>query len=89
MALCAVVLACASWFMLIKSSLPDLYFTLSSKRGIPIKTCRLLEKCGLKVTKLRLDIDFFETCLKLDLCPPKFKLRDAKVNTVVLNKKIN
>ena len=85
----ALFLACASWFMSIKPSLPDLYHSAGSKRGIPVKSFRLLEKRGLKVTKLKLDVQYFEACLELNLCPPKFKLKDAKVNVAVLRDKIN
>ena len=46
-------------------------------------------KSGLKVTKLKLDVQYFETCLELGLCPPKFKVKDAKVvNERILNAQV-
>jgi len=87
--LAAVVLFLTNLFISVKSSLPELYHVVGSKRGIPVKNFRHVEKCGLKVTKLKLDVQYFETCLELDLCPPKFKLKDAKVKSPDLNKRIH
>ena len=43
------------------TSLPKLYFKISSKRGTPVKDLRQIERYGLKIVKLNLDIKFFET----------------------------
>ena len=84
----ALLFAIANWFIAIKPSLPDLYYNVSSKRGIPIKKFRYLEKRGLKATKLRLDVQYLETCLNMGLYPPMYRVKDTKVNTPVLNNKV-
>ena len=68
MLLCAFLALCHYF-----TSLPKLYFYLSSKRDIPVKELRRLEKAFIKITKLRLDIIYFERCLNLKICP-KFLL---------------
>ena len=85
----AYVLALSSWLLMLKPSLPQHYHRISSKRGIPVKHFRRLEKCGLKVTKLRLDVCYFESCIELQLCPPKYKLKDAKVRNLMCDKQLH
>ena len=52
---------------------------LDNKRGIPIKTLRCLEKSGLKVRKLCVDVKYLESCVELELCPPHLKVIDPKI----------
>ena len=58
-----------------------LYFRISSKRGTPVKDLRHIERYGLKIVKLKLDVKFFETCANLDICPQflKFKAPNLKI----------
>ena len=85
----SLLIAFTSLFIACKSSLPELYFNVCKKRGIPVKKFRHLEKCGLKVSKLKLDVNYFETCLNLDLCPPKYKLKDAKITEKALSSQLH
>ena len=85
----SLLLAFSSFFIAYKSSLPQLYHHVSKKRGIPVKSFRQLEKYGLKVSKLKLDVHYFETCLNLELCPPKYKLKDAKVTEKSLSAQLH
>ena len=85
----SLLVAFTSLFIASKSSLPQLYHHVCNKRGIPVKTFRHLEKCGLKVSKLKLDVQYFETCLSLDLCPPKYRLKDAKVSELALSTQLH
>ena len=62
-------LAVATVWILKISFLPKLYHALSSKRDVTIKLQRKLEKLGLKLVKLNLDVKYFETCIDLDICP--------------------
>ena len=87
--LTSLLLAFTSIFISYKSSLPELYYHVCKKRGIPVKTLRHLEKCGVRMSKLKLDVQYFETCLNLDLCPPKFRLKDAKVTEKALSSQIH
>ena len=61
------------------TSLPKLYFSISSKRGIQVKDLRQIEKFGQKIVKLRLDIKYFEICSNLNLCPEFLKFRPPKL----------
>ena len=63
-----------------KTSLPKLYFRMSSKRGTSIKNLRHIERYGLKRVKLKSDIKFFETCANLDIFPQflKFKVPTSR-----------
>ena len=60
-------------------SLPKLYFSISSNRGIRVKDLRLIEKFGQKIVKLRLDIKYFEICSNLNLCSEFLKFRPQKL----------
>ena len=85
----SILIAFTSLFITWKPSLPHLYYHVCKKRGIQVKTFRHLEKCGLKVSKLKLDVHYFETCLNLDLCPPKYKLKDTKVAEKALSTQLH
>ena len=63
------------------TSLPKLYFKISSKRGTPVKDVWQIGRYSLKKVKLKLDIKFFETCANLDICPQflKFKAPNLKI----------
>ena len=78
-------------------SLPKLYFSLNSKRNIPVKELRQLERLGQKVGKLRLDVKYFEQCRSLQICPEFLKFKVPKLEVyrslnnlfqIVLNKKL-
>ncbi len=62
-----------------KTSLPKLYYDLSSKRGILLKDLRAFEKKATKFAKKEQDIRFWERCLDLQLCPEYLKFRPPKV----------
>ena len=57
------------------TSLPRLYYRLSSKRGIPVKQLRQLEKIAIKYARRQLDVHFLEYCYDLGICPEKFKFK--------------
>ena len=61
------------------TSLVQYYHFLNNKRGIPIKLLRSLEKSGLKVRKLCVDVKYLESCVELELCPPSLKVKDTKI----------
>ena len=61
------------------TSLAQYYHFLDNKRGIPVKTLRYLEKSGLKVRKLCVDVKYLESCVELELCPPSLKVTDRKI----------
>ena len=65
------------WFIngLKLTSLPKLYYRLSSKRGISLKKLRDLEKSAIKYARRQLDIHYLEYCYDLGLCPEKFKFK--------------
>ena len=65
----------------------EIYFRISSKRGTPVKDLRQIERYGLKIVKLKLDVKFFETCANLDICPQflKFKAPNLKKILVYYN----
>ena len=62
-----------------ESSLPELYFNLARKRGIDVKTFRLLEKRVFQIVKKKLDVEYFEKCLDLKLCPEFLKFHPPKL----------
>ena len=57
------------------TSLPKLYYRLSSKRGIPVKQLRELEKKAIKYARRLLDVHYLEYCFDLGICPQKFKFK--------------
>ena len=70
----------ATW-ILKDTSLPKLYYRISTKRAITIRKLRNLEKVGWKTVKIKFDLKYLQTCLDLDLCPEflKFKSPNFKV----------
>jgi len=50
-----------------------------SKRGVPVKDLKQIEKFGQKVVKLKLDVKYFELCTDLSLCPEFLKFRPPKL----------
>ena len=78
---------CASVFIVIllinwyskSTTLPQLYFKLSSRRDVEVRDLRRLEKTGLKVSKLQLDLGYFERCLELGVCPPFLRFKPPNV----------
>ena len=50
-------------------SLPKLYYYCCNKRDIHVSELRNFERTSIRVTKLKLDIVYFERCLNLKLCP--------------------
>ena len=57
------------------SSLPKLYHRLQDRRDVAVSHFRKLEKAGLKVTKLVLDLKYFESCLELGIYPKFLKFK--------------
>ena len=47
------------------TSLLQLYFRISTKRGTPVKDLQQIKRYGLKIMKLKLDIKFFKLALIL------------------------
>ena len=62
------------------SSLPQLYHHINNKRGIPVQHLRRIEKAGLKVRKLSVDVKYLESCLELKLCPKVLRVKDPKLS---------
>ena len=60
------------------TSLPKLYYRLSSNRGIDIKELRIFEKHGVKFARRQLDVHYLDYCYTLGLCPNKFKFKLPK-----------
>ena len=63
-----VFLLATLWYIK-ASSLPKLYYSISRKRDVSVRACRKLEALGHKAAKQLLDIDYWERCLDLGLCP--------------------
>ena len=61
-------------------SLPKIYHHLGNKRSIHISEFRRLEKLAYKVVKWKLDIQYFNDCQFLGICPAflKFKYPSRK-----------
>ena len=75
-----VFYAAYAWFIgaLKLTSLPKLYYRLSSNRGIDIKELRTFEKTGIKLARRQLDVHYLDYCYTLGLCPQKFKFKLPK-----------
>ena len=78
-----LILTCALW--LVKSynncsNLPQLYYRLANRRNVSVKEFRELEKDALRVSKLTLDVAYFDKCLELEICPKylRFKVPNLK-----------
>ena len=65
------------WFIngLKLTSLPKLYTYLSSKRSIPVKQLRNLERKAIKYARRQLDVHYLDYCYDLSLCPEPFKFK--------------
>ena len=66
------------WFIKY-ATLPRLYYHISNRRDVRISDLRQLEKTGIKLTKLSLDLGYFEKCIELGLCPKFLKFRPPKL----------
>ena len=77
MKILTVFYAAFIWFLngLKLTSLPKLYYRLSSKRGIPVKHLRELEKNAIKYARRQLDVHYLEYCYDLGICPETFKFK--------------
>ena len=73
-----LLIACKFLFRHLKT-LPKLYYYCSSRRDIRIHDLRKFEKICLKVTKLRLDILFFERCFGLKICPKFLRFKPPRL----------
>ena len=74
-----VLLSCFIWLSAIYHSLPKLYYSISSKRGVPVRKCRRLESLAIKVAKKVLDINYWNRCLDLGICPKFLTFKPPKV----------
>ena len=54
-----IIVLVALWYTK-TTSLPKLFYRLQDRRDVEIRRLRKLEKSGIKVTKLLLDIKYFE-----------------------------
>ena len=68
-------------------TLPKLYHYCSNRRDVYVSELRKFERICLKITKLRLDVIYFERCINLKICPrflmfkpPKLKAYDRTEN---------
>ena len=70
------------WFIngLKLTSLPKLYYRLSSKRGIRLKKLRDLEKTAIKYARRQLDVHYLEYCYDLGIYPETFKFKIPEDN---------
>ena len=72
------------WLLLIACfnglTLPKFYYSLRNSRGLDVGSLRKLEKHGLSLTKLTLDIVFFKNCLELGVCPKFLKFKPPKLS---------
>ena len=64
------------------SSLPDLYFSLASKRGMAVSVFRNFERKTVKLAEKKLDQRFFEKCLNLGLCPDFLKFHPPRLKAM-------
>ena len=73
-----VMLYCLKWYLKVKVSLPSYYYRLHSKRGIPVRKLRRLEKSVLKTGKIEADVKFWQRCIDLSLYPKSVKFKPPK-----------
>ena len=69
----------ATWYLK-TTSLPKLFYQLQDRRGVGLTRFRSLEKSGIKVTKLVLDVRYFENCIELGICPQFLKFKPPKLS---------
>ena len=79
MLLITVLFLLASKWYSTSTTLPQLYYRLSSRRSVGVREFRRLEKAGLRLSKVKLDITYFENCQELDLCPDMMKAKLPKL----------
>ena len=60
-------------------TLPKFYYSLRNSRSLDVRSLRKLEKHGLSVTKLTLDILYFKNCLELGVCPKFLRFKPPKL----------
>ena len=60
-------------------SLLQLFYKLQDRRDVSVKCLRKLEKAGTQVTKLSLDLKYFEKCLELGICPKYLRFKPPKL----------
>ena len=86
------------WIFRTFNSLPKVYHYCCNKRDIQIAELRKFERICLRVTKLRLDILYFQRCADLKICPkfllfkrPKLKAyrRTENLQAVILRNQID
>ena len=62
------VVLVANWYLK-TTSLPKLYYRLQDRRDVRVNQLRKLERIGVKVTKLSLDLKYFDSCVELGISP--------------------
>ena len=85
----AMLLSFTALFMLKISSLPELYHYVANKRGIRLKDLRSMEKLGLKVRKLHLDVKYSESCLDLGILPSALRMDNVRIQEYKNNLRLN
>ena len=69
------------WYtkVFIKEPLPKVYFRLARKKSVKVKQLRALECSTVKKCKLRLDEEYFERCMSLNLTPKYLNVKIPKL----------
>ena len=75
--LCSVLFTL--WYLK-STSLPKLFYRLQDRGDVSVHRLRKLEKAGIQVTKLTLDVNYFEKCLELGLCPKFLRFKPPKLS---------
>ena len=73
-----VLLLCTLWYLKANTSLPKLYYNISSKRGLPVRQFRKFEDLSTKLAKKRLDVAYWSRCLDLGICPKFLQFKPPK-----------
>ena len=60
-----------------ENPLPNFYYLLLSKRGIQVNILRKFERSVWKTEKKKLDVNFWQRCLDLSVCPEFLKFKHA------------
>ena len=74
-----IIVLCSIWY-LNATSLPKLYYRLQGRRNVAVQQLRKLEKSGLKLTKLTLDLKYFQSCVELGLCPKFLRFKPPNLS---------
>ena len=79
-----ILYAAFIWFIngLKLTSLPKLYNRLSSKRGVPVKQLRDLERKAIKYARRQLDVHYLDYCFDLSLYPESFKFKNKSLRVI-------